>query len=359
MLLAAGVPLRPAGPTTGTTLVSASATASPRCPALGVPVPRRRRVGPRSSLLAGGGALLALAAAARVCARRRGRRGRRRRGRARRRSTPSRRRARADHPFVDGTVFALLLARVAVGRAARAPRGAAAPRRCVVAAAIARRRSSRRAWTRPSRGSTTRRSPSRSGARGRPRFNWNHSYGPLDWPRDGREVLRIARAATAYWKADEPRRLRRRALARRPAACAPTATTPQRRVRPPGWVADASRVAITTCARQQFVTARATTLRSSARRARVDRGAPGTFITGDAAAAPRRHLPRAASTSPSPSDGELRPRRAPSTRGSRVPVDAAAGDSGSPADARGCGADVDGPRSRRTAATPPSRARGV
>ena len=32
-------------------------------------------------------------------------------------------------------------------------------------------------------------------------YRWNHSYGPLDWPRDGREVLRVRAAHRAYWKA--------------------------------------------------------------------------------------------------------------------------------------------------------------
>jgi transglutaminase-like putative cysteine protease len=32
-------------------------------------------------------------------------------------------------------------------------------------------------------------------------YRWNHDYGPLDWPRDGREVLRIHARRRAYWKA--------------------------------------------------------------------------------------------------------------------------------------------------------------
>ena len=32
-------------------------------------------------------------------------------------------------------------------------------------------------------------------------FNWEHSYGPLDWPRDGRELLRVKARQPAYWKA--------------------------------------------------------------------------------------------------------------------------------------------------------------
>jgi hypothetical protein len=32
-------------------------------------------------------------------------------------------------------------------------------------------------------------------------FNWTHSYGPLDWPRDGHEVLRVKAQTPTYWKA--------------------------------------------------------------------------------------------------------------------------------------------------------------
>ena len=34
-------------------------------------------------------------------------------------------------------------------------------------------------------------------------FSWDHDYGPLDWPRDGRELLRVkASKRPAYWKAE-------------------------------------------------------------------------------------------------------------------------------------------------------------
>ncbi|MDX6677088.1 MAG: protein-glutamine gamma-glutamyltransferase, partial [Solirubrobacteraceae bacterium] len=33
------------------------------------------------------------------------------------------------------------------------------------------------------------------------RYDWNHSYGPLSWPRDGSEVLRVRANYRAYWKA--------------------------------------------------------------------------------------------------------------------------------------------------------------
>ena len=31
-------------------------------------------------------------------------------------------------------------------------------------------------------------------------FDWGHSYGPISWPRDGSEVLRVAARDPAYWK---------------------------------------------------------------------------------------------------------------------------------------------------------------
>ena len=40
-------------------------------------------------------------------------------------------------------------------------------------------------------------------------FSWDHSYGPLDWPRDGRELLRVKAQRPAYWKATNLEQLRR------------------------------------------------------------------------------------------------------------------------------------------------------
>ena len=33
------------------------------------------------------------------------------------------------------------------------------------------------------------------------RFSWTQSYGPIDWPRDGNEVMRVTSAEPLYWKA--------------------------------------------------------------------------------------------------------------------------------------------------------------
>ncbi len=43
-------------------------------------------------------------------------------------------------------------------------------------------------------------------ARNQAVFNWNHSYSPLTWPRDGRELIRVKAAEPAYWKATTLRR---------------------------------------------------------------------------------------------------------------------------------------------------------
>ena len=32
------------------------------------------------------------------------------------------------------------------------------------------------------------------------RFSWGHSYGPITWPRDGAEVLRVDARRPSYWK---------------------------------------------------------------------------------------------------------------------------------------------------------------
>ncbi len=40
------------------------------------------------------------------------------------------------------------------------------------------------------------------GRTGGERFNWNQTYGPLDWPRVGRTLLEVKAAFPAYWKAE-------------------------------------------------------------------------------------------------------------------------------------------------------------
>ena len=41
------------------------------------------------------------------------------------------------------------------------------------------------------------------------RFSWKQSYGPIDWPRDGNEVMRVTSTRAAVLEGAQPRRLRR------------------------------------------------------------------------------------------------------------------------------------------------------
>ena len=88
------------------------------------------------------------------------------------------------------------------------PTGCAARGSLPAVAARRRRRRSRAAAAAPALdrpgavGRTTRRSPRTSPATGTVGYRWDHGYGPIDWPRDGRELLRIKAQAQSYWKAE-------------------------------------------------------------------------------------------------------------------------------------------------------------
>ena len=103
------------------------------------------------------------------------------------------------------------------GRPSSAPPGRSrpAPRSLALAARAGARR-------RPRRGSTTRRARSTPPARARPSSPGTTTTAPLDWPRDGREVLRVA-GQRALLEGGQPRRLRRRSAGSRPAAVRPAA----------------------------------------------------------------------------------------------------------------------------------------
>ena len=172
---------------------------------IGHPARRRRRSSALAALLAVRPARAAARSATRSPRRSRSRRST---------SCPVDAARRAEHPFLDGALFALLLGaflwlervarRTAPLAAARrrggdrspasslAPAASTATRPLLDYEAIAQsleRGGERRAST----GTTT--------------------TAPLDWPRDGREVLRIRARDRAYWKADDPRDVRRHALA--------------------------------------------------------------------------------------------------------------------------------------------------
>ncbi len=68
-------------------------------------------------------------------------------------------------------------------------------------------------------------------------FDWNHSYAPLDWPRDGRELLRVKAKRPAYWKATVLRRFDGVRWVREQASAPELVDTP-RPAGEPGWYQD-------------------------------------------------------------------------------------------------------------------------
>ncbi|HEV7364063.1 MAG TPA: transglutaminase-like domain-containing protein [Solirubrobacteraceae bacterium] len=105
-------------------------------------------------------------------------------------------------------------------------------------------------------------------------FDWDHRYGPLDWPRDGVEVLRIKAAHSAYWKAenldgfDGLRWLHVRGVAdEEPPAAFYTH---------PDWTQDV-RVTVRSLNSEQFIGAGSTLVIRDARAAPIVAGSPGTY----------------------------------------------------------------------------------
>ena len=95
-------------------------------------------------------------------------------------------------PFLAGLLFALLLARFLwlerVRRAARASPPRSSRRRRSAATSSRPRLDGDRALL-DYEGLAQSLSASATA-----QYRWDHDYGPLDWPRDGREVLRVRRA---------------------------------------------------------------------------------------------------------------------------------------------------------------------
>ncbi len=103
-----------------------------------------------------------------------------------------------ERPFLSGAIFAVLLcAFLFADRVPAAQAGPAAA--CVVvatllAAAVAPVIDVGRPWLDVARISED---VANTGTIG---YSWDHEYGPLDWPREGRELLRVKAQASAYWK---------------------------------------------------------------------------------------------------------------------------------------------------------------
>jgi transglutaminase-like putative cysteine protease len=178
-----------------------------------------------------------------------------------------------DHPFLEGAIFALLLAAVLFAeRLGRRELPVAAA--VVVAAALAGlvlapRLDASEPWV-------DYESIAQSlGERGTSSFSWDHRYGPLDWPRDGREVLRIRARRAAYWKATtlaDFDGLRWTEV--RPQGLE---DDPEAETAAPEWVEEL-RVSVRNLRTRQFVSAGTTLSISRSPRAVVP-GGPGSFAT--------------------------------------------------------------------------------
>jgi hypothetical protein len=199
-LLVAGVPIRMLGWRNWGELVSGMSQGISSTPAITVPY-RGVDEWVRIAIVSGGTALLALAALLAFW--------------PRRAATPGYPIAAAvalgtlyavpiiehgpDAPYFDGALFCILLAGFLWLERVR-PDQLAVATACVVATAVfgaflAPRLDSTRPWFNYE-AFAEKLEPNKAEA-----FSWNHSYGPLTWPRDGREMLRIKARTPSYWKA--------------------------------------------------------------------------------------------------------------------------------------------------------------
>ncbi|HSS58022.1 MAG TPA: transglutaminaseTgpA domain-containing protein [Solirubrobacteraceae bacterium] len=199
-LLVAGVPLRMLGWRHWDDLVSGMWQGISSTPAITVPY-RGIDEWVRTAIMSGGTALLALAALLAFW--------------PRRGTTPGYPLAAAvalgvlyavpviehgpDSPYFDGALFFILLAGFLWLEHVRSDQMGVATA-CVVATAIvgaviAPHLDSTRPWFNYEN-FAEKLEPTKAEA-----FSWTHSYGPLRWSRDGRELLRIKATVPAYWKA--------------------------------------------------------------------------------------------------------------------------------------------------------------
>jgi transglutaminase-like putative cysteine protease len=106
-----------------------------------------------------------------------------------------------DHPYLDGIAFSLLLAGYLWFEKLSADRMALAGVCLLVAtllgALVAPRLDAHAPWL-DYESLAEKLEPTKAAT-----FSWDHAYGPLHWPRDGREILRIKARTPAYWKADD------------------------------------------------------------------------------------------------------------------------------------------------------------
>jgi len=114
------------------------------------------------------------------------------------------------------------------------------------------------------------------GERNQAAFDWNHSYSPLDWPRDGRELIRVKAKEPAYWKATVLQRFDGERWVRDAAADPQRVDTP-RPAGEPGWY-DEIEVTVRGLRSEEYVTAGFASAISEVPRAAQAAGS-GTFRT--------------------------------------------------------------------------------
>lgn len=114
-----------------------------------------------------------------------------------------------------------------------------------------------------------------------PTFDWQPTYGPITWTRDGREVLRVRARQSAYWKAANLDGFdgRRWTHTRLPGRTAQDAEMPAEARTRPEWF-QTIRVRVTGMRSSEVVGAGTTLAVTRAGRAALPAGSPGTWEVG-------------------------------------------------------------------------------
>jgi transglutaminase-like putative cysteine protease len=105
-----------------------------------------------------------------------------------------------SRPFLSGALFTVLLLAFLLADRIRAQ--AVAPAALLVLVATVAAAATAPVLDRPTPWVNYEKIAEDVASRGTVGYAWDHSYAPLDWPRDGRELLRIKAQAQSYWKAE-------------------------------------------------------------------------------------------------------------------------------------------------------------
>ncbi len=183
-------------------------------------------------------------------------------------------RATTDRPFLSGALFTLLLCAFLLADRIRA--ATAAPALLLVIAVTTAAAAAAPALDRPAPWVDYGHLAEDVAARGTVGYAWNHSYGPISWPREGRELLRIKAQAQSYWKAEALDTFDGRAW-RRTGSVAALEPDGEQDQTQPQWF-QTIRVSVRGLRTTQFITAGSANRVFDAPRVPVNAGA-GTFST--------------------------------------------------------------------------------